>query len=71
MLVSLLPKRAEYEFFEYSTISGINDITNDNKSLILITDMLGRRVVNTRDLLHQPLFYIYDDGTVDKKIVFE
>ena len=69
--VSLLPKRAEYEFFEYSTISGINDVTYHNKSLILITDVLGRRVVNTSDLLYQPLLYIYDDGTVDKKIVFE
>jgi hypothetical protein len=66
--ISLFPERAEYEFFEYSTISGLNDITLNNKKLILITDLLGRRVVDNRNISHQPLLYIYDDGTVEKKL---
>jgi len=36
-----------------------------NKELIKITDLLGRETNQT----NQPLFYIYDDGTVEKRIV--
>ena len=36
--------------------------------LIKIIDLLGR---DTREIKNQPLFYIYDDGTVKKKIIFE
>ena len=66
--ISLFPERAEYEFFEYSTISGFNDIALNNKKLILITDFLGRKVLDNRNISHQPLLYIYDDGTVEKKL---
>ena len=38
------------------------------KQLVTITDMLGR---NTKLLKNIPLFYIYDDGTVEKKIIIE
>jgi hypothetical protein len=37
------------------------------KKLIRIIDMLGRETNH----INQPLFYIYDDGTVEKKIIFE
>jgi hypothetical protein len=36
-----------------------------NKKLIRTIDLLGRETKN------QPLFYIYDDGTVEKRIVIE
>tara|TARA_B100000963_G_scaffold60430_2_gene48315 strand:+ start:4650 stop:5705 length:1056 start_codon:yes stop_codon:yes gene_type:complete len=39
-----------------------------NKKTLVITDMLGR---NTKELKNIPLFYIYDDGTVEKKIIIE
>ena len=39
-----------------------------NKKTLAITDMLGR---NTKVLKNIPLFYIYDDGTVEKKIIIE
>ena len=47
--------------------------TNDNLSkiqspLIKIIDLLGRE---TRQIKNQPLFYIYRDGTVKKKIIIE
>ena len=36
-----------------------------NKKLLRTTDLLGRETKN------EPLFYIYDDGTVEKRITIE
>jgi hypothetical protein len=36
--------------------------------LIKITDVLGKETKATKN---EPLFYIYDDGTVEKRIIFE
>jgi hypothetical protein len=38
-----------------------------NKKLLKLMDILGRETKET----NQPLFYIYDDGTVEKRIVIE
>ena len=38
-----------------------------NKKILKITDLLGRETKQTNQLL----FYIYDDGTVEKKIIIE
>tara|TARA_B110001450_G_scaffold251289_1_gene271189 strand:- start:493 stop:1248 length:756 start_codon:yes stop_codon:yes gene_type:complete len=38
------------------------------KELLKITDLLGRK---TKGKKNEPLFYIYDDGTVEKRIVIE
>ncbi len=38
-----------------------------NKELLRVTDLLGRET----DQTNQPLFYIYDDGTVEKRIAIE
>jgi hypothetical protein len=46
--------------------SAIQELTI-NKELLKITDLLGRETKQT----NQPLFYIYDDGTVEKRIVIE
>ena len=57
-------------FQYYSTnCGGTTDIEEQsiNKELIKITDLLGREAKQTK----QPLFYIYDDGTVEKKIIIE
>ena len=40
---------------------------NTNKMLLKITDLLGREIKKP----NQPLFYIYDDGTVEKRIVID
>ena len=65
----LNPERAEYEFYVYSSVSGITDIRpNNNRKLIKITDVLGRITIAEKGV---PLFYIYDDGTVEKRIVIE
>ena len=70
--ISLLPERAEYEFYEYSTISGFVDNSNvKTKSLIKITDLLGRNLEDVKDLRNVPLFLIFDDGSVEKKIILD
>jgi len=48
--------------------SGILNITNTEKTLLKVTDMLGQETPHKRNT---PLFYIYDDGTVEKRIVIE
>jgi hypothetical protein len=40
----------------------------EKRKLLNITDVLGRE---TKEKKNQPLFYIYDDGTVEKRIVIE
>jgi hypothetical protein len=39
-----------------------------NKELLKVTDLLGRE---TKGSKNEVLFYIYDDGTVEKKIILE
>ena len=39
-----------------------------NKELLKITDLLGRE---TKGKKNEPLLYLYDDGTVEKRIVIE
>ena len=43
-------------------------IPNPNRKLQKVIDILGRE---TKGKKNQPLFYIYDDGTVEKRIVIE
>ena len=38
-----------------------------NKEVLKVTDLFGRETKQT----NQPLFYIYDDGTVEKKLIIE
>ena len=38
------------------------------KKILKVTDLLGRETKGTRN---EPLFYTYDDGTVEKKIIIE
>ena len=47
----------------------ITDFDNFNAGKVIkIVDVLGRK---SKGLRNQPLFYIYDDGTVEKKIIIE
>jgi hypothetical protein len=50
------------------TTTGISDIANSKSNLVKITDMLGQETPYRRNT---PLFYIYNDGTVEKRIVIE
>ena len=51
---------------EFISPSAIGEYTNE-KSLIKVLDFLGREKNET----NQPLLYIYDNGTVEKRIVIE
>ena len=51
-----------------NTTSNLENNIIQNKKLLSITDMLGR---NIKELKNIPLFYFYDDGSVEKKIVVE
>ena len=46
--------------------SSVSEI-NTKRQVVRVTDILGRETKQT----NQPLFYIYDDGTVEKRIVIE
>ncbi len=48
--------------------TGVINIKNTSKTLIKITDVLGQETPYRRNT---PLFYIYNDGTVKKKIIIE
>ena len=49
-----------------ATVSAIQEHTR-NKELLKVTDLLGRETKQT----NQPLLYLYDDGTVEKRIDIE
>jgi len=51
---------------EYTPLSAIEEYTT-NKELLKVTDFLGRET----NAKNQPLLYIYDDGSVDRKIIIE
>ena len=53
---------------DLNTLTGTDDLLVENKSLIKVVDFLGRE--NSGDK-NKPLLYIYDDGTIEKKIIFE
>ena len=57
---------AQYYFSNYCSGTGIDEHST-NKELLKVTDLLGRKTKQK----NQPLFYIYDDGTVEKRIVIE
>ena len=49
-------------------ITGLSNQFNIKKSLLKVTDILGREIEEKHNT---PLFYIYEDGTVKKTIVIE
>ena len=52
--------------FTFNSTSAINYNSINQKTLIKITDILGRKTNGTRN---EFLLYIFDDGTVEKRIV--
>jgi hypothetical protein len=48
--------------------TGVNEVAQQEKNLVKIVDVLGRE---TKAIKNTPLFYIYSDGTVEKRIVIE
>ena len=56
--------------FACTSVCGVNSVEEHttNKNLLKITGILGRETKGTNN---EVLFYIYDDGTVEKRIVIE
>ena len=53
----------------YNETTNVNDLSNTyNTEIVYKKDLLGRKVNSLRNT---PLFYIFDDGTVEKRIVIE
>jgi Leucine-rich repeat (LRR) protein len=65
-LVSSYQIDAQHYFSANCSPSAIQDHTT-NKEILKVTDLLGRETEQT----NQPLLYLYDDGTVEKRIVIE
>ena len=63
----IVPDDNDVITFNVVTSVGIEEQTT-KKELLHTTDLLGRKTKGTKN---QPLFYIYDDGTVEKRIVIE
>tara|TARA_B100000963_G_scaffold113286_2_gene98642 strand:- start:29819 stop:31603 length:1785 start_codon:yes stop_codon:yes gene_type:complete len=67
--IKLSPQRAEYEFYTYSFISNVSSTDEvSSRKLIAIKDALGKSVERVANV---PLFYIYDDGFVEKRILIK
>ena len=54
---------------EYTPLSAIGEHTI-NKQLLKVTDLLGRETRETKEI-NKPLLYIYDNGTIERRIVIE
>jgi len=55
-----------YDYCDSSYVGPLIKRTQIKKELIMITDLLGRP---TKEIKNQLLFYIYDDGTIEKKLI--
>ena len=52
-----------------TTPTNVSDLViEENRKLVQVVDILGREVNPSQNII---LFYIYDDGTVEKKIIVE
>ena len=51
-----------------TSITSIVNIPNKDKTLLRITNIAGQNIPYRRN---SPVFYIYDDGTIEKKIILE
>ncbi len=63
--MALSPERAEYEFYIYSKDLSVTSFSDNdsNRKLLRIVDLLGRDCMVSKNKM---LFYIYDDGSVEK-----
>tara|TARA_B100000767_G_scaffold123033_1_gene117204 strand:+ start:137 stop:1042 length:906 start_codon:yes stop_codon:yes gene_type:complete len=53
---------------QMGSVTSLSEIISDNKKLIKIVDVLGREVFPKNNEI---LFYIYEDGTIDKRYIKE
>ena len=51
-----------------SAMTSVNEFTIKNNNLLKVINIFGQTIKKENNI---PSFYIYDDGTVEKRIVFE
>ena len=63
----------DFSLYEELTSSNVNDINSStkDKKLINITDLLGREVDLSTIKEEITLLYIYDDGSIEKKVYLD
>ena len=66
MLSSLVSKTLGFNQWPDSNWNATKGEHITKKELIKITDLLGRETIPTTNA---PMFYIYEDGSVEKKII--
>ena len=49
--------------------NGVWNINSPQKTLVKVVNLIGQEV--DQNLFNTSLFFIYDDGSVEKKIIFE
>ena len=57
-----------YNLLPCNQTTSIFTLSENDKKLLQIVDVLGKEV---KGISNTPLFYIYDDGSVDKKVIIE
>jgi len=66
---SIVPHSIQTFEFQFSLPTSINNtVYNKDRELLMLLNLLGQQ---TTEIKNTPLFYIYDDGTVEKRIVVE
>ena len=58
---------SSFTFVNAYIVTGIVNINKSSKKLFKVTDLLGKETKQN----NQPLLYLYDNGTVEKRIVIE
>ena len=66
--MEIINKLLKRFFFNFSFLDSIYDFIEEKKRLMNGLDFLGRQ---SKGLKNKPLFYIYYDGTVEKRIILE
>lgn len=57
-----------YQLLPCNQTASVSSMSKDEKKLLKIVDILGKQVSKKSN---SPLFYLYDDGTVEKRIAIE
>ena len=77
LLMEVMCKFLDYEIGDENIILENTNIVTSNSSILpfnlngkflKVVDILGRETKESKNI---PLFYLYDDGTVEKKIILE
>ena len=64
-----MPHSVDNFEFQFSLPTSINYTNNYNEpEFLMLLNILGQRALEKKNT---PLFYIYDDGSVEKRIVIE